>query len=60
MESHANHIFACIAQVYYPTPNTVFYAGTQGRFEYNPQGFTPNDTVSLFFDEDRSTSLACE
>ncbi|ORY93461.1 hypothetical protein BCR43DRAFT_527008 [Syncephalastrum racemosum] len=44
-------------QVIYPTPNTVLYAGTQGRFEYNPEGFTPNDTVSLFFDEDRSTSL---
>ncbi|KAF7722283.1 hypothetical protein EC973_003467 [Apophysomyces ossiformis] len=46
------------AEIVSPLPNVTWYAGTRETVAFDTTGYTSNDTVTLFFDEDRSKPLA--
>ncbi|KAI8387948.1 uncharacterized protein BYT42DRAFT_611035 [Radiomyces spectabilis] len=63
-----NLVYLCILVFYiavsvaanftYPQRYDTWYAGTQQNISFDETQYTHNDTVTVFFDEDRSNTLA--
>lgn len=59
-DAQTTETFRNKADLQAPTPDSILYAGERSIIRYDPANYTSNDTVTFFFDEDRSTRLACK